>query len=67
MGWIPHQWISCLNPRGVHPKPTPSPHWKMVAWLGLDLHTLALGVRPMSLNFLEIPSIFYPNNKHEKG
>jgi hypothetical protein len=38
-------------------------------WLGwvLDLYTLALGAQPMSLNFLEMPSIFYPNNKHEKG
>jgi hypothetical protein len=38
-------------------------------WLGwvLDLYTLALGARSMSLNFLEMPSIFYPNNKHEKG
>jgi hypothetical protein len=33
----------------------------------LNLYTLALGVRPMSITFLEMPSTFYPNNKHEKG
>jgi len=36
----------------------------------IDLGTCilwALEARPMSLTFLEMPSIFYPNNKHEKG
>jgi len=36
----------------------------------IDLWTCmfwALEARPMSLTFLKMPSIFYPNNKHEKG